>query len=51
VHWIGENMYVLAALGTMLLAARHHWTHRDVPTTPASVWRPRRKVEALVTSG
>jgi alpha-1,2-mannosyltransferase len=51
VHWIGENMYVLAALGTMLLAARHLWTDRAAHATSSSVRTPRRKLGELVTSG
>jgi hypothetical protein len=33
VHWLGENMYVPAVLGTMLLAAWWLRTNRDGPTT------------------
>jgi hypothetical protein len=29
VHWLGENMYVVAALGTMLLTA--WWLRRAAP--------------------
>jgi alpha-1,2-mannosyltransferase len=36
VHWLGENMYVLAVLGTMLLAACWLRTRGDAPTMPAS---------------
>jgi alpha-1,2-mannosyltransferase len=36
VHWLGENMYVLAVLGTMLLAACWLRTRGDAPTMPDS---------------
>jgi hypothetical protein len=36
VHWLGENMYVLAVLGTTLLAACWLRTRRSGPTTPAT---------------
>jgi alpha-1,2-mannosyltransferase len=35
VHWLGENMYVPAVLGTMLLAAWWLRTQRSGPTMPA----------------
>jgi alpha-1,2-mannosyltransferase len=41
VHWLGENGYVLAVLGTMALAAWWLWARRDVGGTPSAepVWR------------
>ena len=39
-HWLGENMYVPAVLGTMLLAAR--WLRDDLDAGPAT-WPVRRR--------
>jgi hypothetical protein len=39
-HWLGENMYVLAVVGTMLLAFR--WLRDDLDVGPAT-WPIRRR--------
>jgi alpha-1,2-mannosyltransferase len=48
VHWLGENMYVLAVLGTMLLAACWLRTRGGAPTMPDST---NREVGESVGSG
>jgi hypothetical protein len=50
VHWLGENMYAPAALGTMLLAAWWLRTHRDGRTSPAVTSSPSQKARALVVA-
>ena len=40
-HWFGENMYVLAVLGTMLLAARWLRDDLDAEFPTWAVPRPR----------
>ena len=49
VHWLGENMYVPAVLGTMLLAAWWLRTNRDGPTMPAANPSQSHNVGELVT--
>ena len=44
-HWLGENMYVPAVVGTMLLAAR--WLRDDLDAAPA-MWPVRRPQAAFV---
>ena len=49
-HWLGENMYAPAALGTMLLAAWWLRTDRDGRTSPAVTSSPSQKARALVVA-
>ena len=49
VHWLGENMYVPAALATMLLVAWWLRIHRDGLTLPATNPYQRPRVGQLVT--
>jgi alpha-1,2-mannosyltransferase len=51
VHWLGENMYVPAALGTMLLAAWWLRTNHGGSRMPATDSYQRQKVGELVTTG
>lgn len=44
VHWLGENMYVVAVLGTMLLTAWWLRPHRTAPATDARSQAPRQEV-------
>jgi hypothetical protein len=45
-HWLGENMYVAAVLGTMLLAAR--WLRDDLDAGFATWTVPRPRTPSAV---
>ena len=47
-HWLGENMYVPAVLGTMLLAAR--WLRDDLAAGSTTPWPVRRRETGAVVS-
>jgi alpha-1,2-mannosyltransferase len=47
VHWVGESMYVVAVLGTMLLTAGWLGLRRPVPTTDSTSLAPREEVSAV----
>jgi alpha-1,2-mannosyltransferase len=50
VRWLGENIYVLAVLGTMLLAAWWLRNHRDSPRIPPPIPPQRRGIGDLVAT-